>query len=105
MYKRQVHHEDVRRAQGTDVQPRELSAAAQERLLKSATSYGKVTLRKAPVPVILTPEHLPPVTLGDKSGVSDQGDRVVRVFGDPCLLYTSDAADDAVCRSRWSPYH
>ena len=22
-----------------------------------------------------------------------------------CLLYTSDAADDAVCRSRWSPYH
>ena len=22
-----------------------------------------------------------------------------------CLLYTSDAADDTPCRSRWSPYH
>ena len=22
-----------------------------------------------------------------------------------CLLYTSDAAEYAVCRSRWSPYH
>eukprot|EP00975_Prorocentrum_lima_P026189 5505366-Prorocentrum_lima.AAC.1 len=22
-----------------------------------------------------------------------------------CLLYTSDAADVSVCRSRWSPYH
>lgn len=22
-----------------------------------------------------------------------------------CLLYTSDAADDDMCRSRWSPYH
>ena len=22
-----------------------------------------------------------------------------------CLLYTSDAADDMQCRSRWSPYH
>ena len=22
-----------------------------------------------------------------------------------CLLYTSDAADDHACRSRWSPYH
>ncbi len=23
----------------------------------------------------------------------------------PCLLYTSDAADEHRCRSRWSPYH
>ena len=23
----------------------------------------------------------------------------------PCLLYTSDAADSTLCRSRWSPYH
>ena len=22
-----------------------------------------------------------------------------------CLLYTSDAADEEECRSRWSPYH
>ena len=22
-----------------------------------------------------------------------------------CLLYTSDAADDLLCRYRWSPYH
>ena len=95
-----VHHEDVRRAQGTDVQPRALSAAAQERLLKSATSYGKVTLRKAPVPVILTPEHLPPVTLGDKSGVSDQGDRVVRVFGDPSELLLWVVGRAAVAKVR-----
>ena len=27
-------------------------------------------------------------------------------WNDPCLLYTSDAADDLTpCRSRWSPYH
>ncbi len=24
---------------------------------------------------------------------------------DICLLYTSDAADEHRCRSRWSPYH
>ena len=82
------------------MQPRELSAAAQERLLKSATSYGKVTLRKAPVPVILTPEHLPPVTLGDKSGVSDQGDRVVRVFGDPSELLLWVVGRAAVAKVR-----
>ena len=35
----------------------------------------------------------------------------VRIAGnfnnwDPCLLYTSDAADErSRCRSRWSPYH
>lgn len=81
-----VHHEDVRRAQGEDVAPRELSEAAQQRLLKSASSYGKVTLRKSPVPVVLTPDNLPPVTLGDKSGVAEKGDNVVRVFGQPSEL-------------------
>ena len=28
-----------------------------------------------------------------------------KVLNDSCLLYTSDAADDYACRSRWSPYH
>ena len=30
----------------------------------------------------------------------------LNVVAGPCLLYTSDAADDStLCRSRWSPYH
>lgn len=28
-----------------------------------------------------------------------------RFYWYDCLLYTSDAADDGQCRSRWSPYH
>lgn len=80
-----IHHEDVRRAQ-ENPEPRELSAATQAKLLKLAKRYGKLTLRKAPVPVILTPEHLPPVTLGERAGVADKGNRVVRVFGAPAEL-------------------
>lgn len=80
-----LHHEDVRRAQA-GAEPRELSLATQTKLLKLATRYGKLTLRKAPVPVILTPEDLPPVTLGESAGVAHKGDRVVRVFGAPAEL-------------------
>ena len=29
----------------------------------------------------------------------------IRIRGKACLLYTSDAADATLCRSRWSPYH
>ena len=39
------------------------------------------------------------IQISKKSGKKDQK-RVKR-----CLLYTSDAADDYACRSRWSPYH
>ena len=32
-------------------------------------------------------------------------DGTVTEIKEACLLYTSDAADDMQCRSRWSPYH
>lgn len=80
-----IHHEDVRRAQA-GAEPRELSLATQTKLLKLAARYGKLTLRKAPVPVILTPEDLPPVTLGESAGVAHKGDRVARAFGAPAEL-------------------
>ncbi len=31
--------------------------------------------------------------------------RLALVSAVACLLYTSDAADEHRCRSRWSPYH
>lgn len=31
--------------------------------------------------------------------------RVYSAKNKACLLYTSDAADEHRCRSRWSPYH
>ena len=29
----------------------------------------------------------------------------ILIYPEVCLLYTSDAADEEECRSRWSPYH
>ena len=34
-----------------------------------------------------------------------RGDAMQNAVPKGCLLYTSDAADDLTCRSRWSPYH
>ena len=38
-------------------------------------------------------------TIGKGSRFYENGQEVT------CLLYTSDAADEERCRSRWSPYH
>ena len=90
-----IHHEDVRRGGGV-VEPREFSRAVNEELFALAKRFGKLTLRTAPVPVILTPPDMPPATLGDKAGVADRGDNVLRVSGQPgeLLLWVSgrDAA-------------
>lgn len=85
-----IHHEDVRRG-GGEVSPREFSRVVNAQLLALAKRFGGMTLRKAQVPVILTPPDLPPVTLGDKAGVAQRGDDVVRVSGAPgeLLLWVS----------------
>ncbi|MHA5283279.1 TIGR03085 family metal-binding protein [Corynebacterium sp. CQ3829_602738] len=90
-----IHHEDVRRGGGV-VEPREFSQVINEELFSLAKRFGKLTLRGAPVPVILTPPTTPPATIGDKAGVAERGDNVLRVSGDPgeLLLWVSgrDAA-------------
>ncbi len=85
-----IHHEDVRRG-GGEVRPREFSRVVNAQLLALAKRFGAMTLRKAQAPVILTPPDLPPVTLGDKAGVAQRGDDVVRVSGAPgeLLLWVS----------------
>lgn len=85
-----IHHEDVRRG-GGEVRPREFSRVVNAQLLALAKHFGAMTLRKAQAPVILTPPDLPPVTLGDKAGVAQRGDDVVRVSGAPgeLLLWVS----------------
>lgn len=85
-----IHHEDVRRG-GGEVRPRDFSRAVNAQLLALAKRFGAMTLRKAQAPVILTPPDLPPVTLGDKAGVAQRGDDVVRVSGAPgeLLLWVS----------------
>lgn len=85
-----IHHEDVRRG-GGEVRPRDFSRTVNAQLLALAKRFGSMTLRKAQAPVILTPPDLPPVTLGDKAGVAQRGDDVVRVSGAPgeLLLWVS----------------
>lgn len=80
-----IHHEDVRRG-GGEVRPRDFSRTVNAQLLALAKRFGAMTLRKAQAPVILTPPDLPPVTLGDKAGVAQRGDDVVRVSGAPSEL-------------------
>ncbi|MDK8662892.1 TIGR03085 family metal-binding protein [Corynebacterium coyleae] len=85
-----IHHEDVRRG-GGEVRPRDFSRTVNAQLLALAKRFGAMSLRKAQAPVILTPPDLPPVTLGDKAGVAQRGDDVVRVSGAPgeLLLWVS----------------
>ena len=90
-----IHHEDVRRA-GAGAEPRGFSGAVDKQLLTLAKRFGTLSLRKAEVPVVLTPPTLPPVTVGGKAGVAERGDDVLRVLGEPgeLLLWVSgrDAA-------------
>ena len=90
-----IHHEDVRRGGGV-VEPREFSQAVNEQLFALAKRFGALTMRKAPVPVILTPPNLPPVTLADKAGVAKRGDHVLRVSGEPGELLLWVSGRDAV---------
>lgn len=90
-----IHHEDVRRGSG-EVKPREFSTVTNKELLKLAKRFGAVTLKKVSVPVILTPPDLPPVVIGEGVGVSEQGDNVVRVYGEPGELLLWAAGRKAV---------
>lgn len=91
-----IHHEDVRRG-GGDAAPREFSRVVNQELFKLAKRFGGMTLRKAPVPVILTPPDMPPATVGDKAGVAERGDNLVRVTGEPGeLLLWASGRDAAV---------
>ena len=92
-----IHHEDVRRGGGV-VEPRDFSQAVNRELFALAKRFGTLTLRKAPVPVILTPPSMPPATLGDRAGVAQRGDQVLRVSGEPgeLLLWVSGREAAAV---------
>ena len=90
-----IHHEDVRRG-GGEVAPREFSRAVESDLMKAAKLMGLMALKSSDVPVVLTPPNHPPVTLGGKRGVVDQGDRVVRVSGEPGELLLWVTGRDAV---------
>lgn len=90
-----IHHEDVRRG-GGEVAPREFSRAVENDLMKAAELMGLMALKSSAVPVVLTPPNHPPVTLGGKRGVVDQGDRVVRVSGEPGELLLWVTGRDAV---------
>ena len=93
-----IHHEDVRRGRG-EVQPREFSKAVNTDLMRYVKRFAALTLRGNEVPVVLTPEDLPPITAGGKAGVAERGDNVLRVSGVPgeLLLWVSgrDAVDVA----------
>lgn len=89
-----IHHEDVRRGGGV-VEPREFSKAVNKELLGWAGRFGKPALKGSPVPVILTPPDLPPVTVGDKAGLAEKGDHVLRVFGEPGELLIWVSGRDA----------
>lgn len=100
-----IHHEDVRRGElidasssdaSTHAQPREFSRAVEDKLMKAAKMMGSMALGSTGVPVILTPPNHPPVTLGGKRGVAEQGDRVVRVKGEPGELLLWVTGRDAV---------
>ena len=90
-----IHHEDVRRG-GGEVAPREFSRAVENGLMKAAKLMGLMALKSSAVPVVLTPPNHPPVTLGGKRGVVEQGDRVVRVSGEPGELLLWVTGRDAV---------
>lgn len=90
-----IHHEDVRRG-SSEVKPRQFSAVTNKKLLKLAKRFGAVTLKKVSVPVILTPPDLPPAVIGEGVGVSEQGDNVVRVYGQPGELLLWAAGRKAV---------
>lgn len=90
-----IHHEDVRRG-GGEVAPREFSRAVGSQLMEAAKMMGFLAVGNLDVPVVLTPPEHPPLTLGGKRGVADQGDRVVRVSGDPGELLLWVSGRDAV---------
>lgn len=90
-----IHYEDVRRG-GGEIAPREFSRAVESDLMKGAKMMGLLALGSSDVPVVLTPPNHPPLTLGGKRGVVDQGDRVVRVSGDPGELLLWVTGRDAV---------
>ncbi|MCP1388631.1 TIGR03085 family metal-binding protein [Corynebacterium sp. TA-R-1] len=77
-----IHHEDVRRG-GGEIAPREFSQAVNKQLLQWAKRFGALAFRSSDVPVVLTPPTLPPITLGGKKGVTERGDNVIRVSGEP----------------------
>lgn len=90
-----VHHEDVRRGDGT-ARPREFSAAVNDQFVKSLSAAGKVFLRGSTKPVVLQPTDHKPIVAADKRGVAERGDDIVRVAGEPGELLLWAFGRDAV---------
>ncbi|WP_080794545.1 TIGR03085 family metal-binding protein [Corynebacterium pacaense] len=100
-----IHHEDVRRggwAPGDPVASRELPREYEQILHRTISLIGSRILAPT-VPVILLPEGLPRIVIGDKPGVAEHGDDVVRIdapMGELALWVCGrDAVDVAVSGS------
>ncbi|NNH74944.1 TIGR03085 family protein [Nocardia uniformis] len=94
-----VHHEDVRRA-ATSWEPREMSAADEDRLWKALRPMVRMAYRKAPVTVVLaTPDNrrLTAHTAGDRTVVltGPPSELLLHAFGrDEVRLSVSGEPDD-----------
>lgn len=75
-----VHHEDLRRAQD-DWEPRELDAADQQQLWNAVKGAGRLSARKAGVPVRIARSDVP-----DQSATLRRGEDPVTVTGLPSEL-------------------
>ncbi len=75
-----IHHEDVRRAQ-PDWEPRELSAEQEDELWKRVAGGSKLTLRRAPVGVVLE---------------RPDGTSVTAKSGDPSVVVSGPAGEIAL---------
>ncbi|WP_304324104.1 TIGR03085 family metal-binding protein [Corynebacterium frankenforstense] len=90
-----VHHEDVRRADGTS-RPRDFSRVVDDELWAAVGRMGTMLLRSSGKPVILTAPGRTPVVAARGRGVAEQGDDVVRVTGEPGELLLWAFGRDAV---------
>jgi uncharacterized protein (TIGR03085 family) len=94
-----VHHEDVRRA-GPGWEPRELSAADQDRLWKALSGMARLAYRKSPVTIVLaTPDghNVVPRKAGERTVVltGPPSELLLHAFGrDEVRLETSGAPED-----------
>lgn len=91
-----IHHEDIRRANGM-TEPRDFSKAVEKELHKGLKMLAPRMLSKSAKSVVMYPEGLARIVVGDSKKVAERGDDVVRVLGPVSELvlwtYGRDASD------------
>ena len=77
--------------------------------LAAIASLALAGCAAAPAAPTATPVNYKACMVSDAGGFNDASFNQEAYAGlqqaKACLLYTSDAADEEECRSRWSPYH